>query len=122
MMTFEEIGRYLDKLELEKKFNVMASIVEDVLKPRIPPSPDNLVWRTCSPKVNYQCIQLTKNNAQSIRTWLEGECGFFEATIKDFGLDTDFGHIKWNEWIVLEPNSAVVFYTEDGFKNSFNNS
>ena len=119
MATFKEIGEYLDKLELEKKFNLIGGIVEDVLIPKvkkfIPTPPDDLQWAQCSPKVHYSCIRLTRYNVDSIKVWMLGEAGFEDVEVKYFGLDTEYGSVKWGEWIVQEPNGATVFYTEEDF-------
>lgn len=121
MVSFKEIGAYLDKLELEKKFDLMTKVVEDLIYPKIKvaPPPDDLQWFVCTPAVTQQAVQLTKENVDSIRSYLIGECGFFEARLNSFGLDTDYGPLKWNEWVVLTPSSAVVFYEEGDFESSF---
>src|SRR5688500_13271917 len=77
MVSFKEIGEYLDKLEIEKKFDLMAKIVEDLTYPKINVSPpDDLQWSKCSPVVSYECIQLTKENLNSLRFYLNCEFGF----------------------------------------------
>lgn len=123
MTKFKELGEYLDNLDINGKLDQIFKILENITFPQIEvkdiPRPDDLNWSICSPRVNYECIQLTKQNVHSVRSWLMGESGFFEATIKDFGLDTDCGYLGWNDWIVLEPNGAVVFYTNDDFANCY---
>lgn len=120
MISFEEIGKYLDKLDVEKKFDLMTKVVENLINPKIKASsPDDLQWFVCTPAVTQQGVQLTKENIDSLRSYLIGECGFFEARVKDFGLDTDYGPLKWNEWVVLTPSGAVTFYEEGDFESSF---
>lgn len=122
MITFEEIGKYLDKLELEKKFDMMGKIVEDVLYPKITVSPtdiDDLGWLRCSPRTNYACVRLTKENRALVRLWLLGEAGFESVHIERSGLNTEHGDIKLNEWIVQEPNGATAFYSDEDFRKCY---
>lgn len=120
MATFQEIGAYLDKLYTDGKFDLMGKIVEDLICTKINvPSPDDLKWLSCSPRLNYSCIKLTKENVASVRAWLLGEAGFDQADHESYGIDTEYGQIKWDEWIVQEDNGATVFYTEDDFKKCY---
>jgi len=121
MTTFEEIGRYLDKLQLEKKFDTMMKIAENVLYPKITVQGrvDDLEWLRCFPRDNYACIQLTEENRDLVRLWMLGEAGFESVHIEVSGLGTEHGVIKINEWIVQEPNGATVFYSNEEFKRCY---
>lgn len=119
MATFQEIGTYLDKLYTDGKVDLMRKIVEDLINPRINEKQPELKWNKCSPKVNYQCVQLRKENVWSIKQWLLDEGNFDEVDIKDTGLHTEYGDIKWTDWIVQEPGNAIVFYDNEFFKQNF---
>lgn len=123
MSTFQEIGKYLDKLELEKKFDLLGKIAEDVLYPKINDAAKTLVEELklsrCTPKVNYDCIKLTSDNKWLVKDWLRQECGFDVVAAKDFGLQTEYGDIKWGDWIVREPGDATVFYDNEFFRQNF---
>lgn len=118
MTTFKEIGEYLDKLHVDGKADIMRKIVEDLIMPQIN-SKLEVKWSRCTPKVNFNCIKLTKENIRSIKEWLLDDGGFEDVAVKDFGLTTEHGNIYWTDWIVLEPGNAVVFYDNDTFRKDF---
>lgn len=121
MVSFEEIGKYLDKLEVEKKFDMINKIIEDVLYPKVTVNTnvDSLQWLDCSPRVNYQCLKLTKENKFLVRVWLLGEAGFESVHVERTGINTEHGDVKHGEWIVQEPNGATVFYSDEDFHKTY---
>lgn len=122
MTTFEDIGRYLDKLQLEKKFDLMGKIVEDVLYPKITVNPDKvptIAWKQCAPRVFYRCTQVYKSNAEDVAEWLRQNRRFDEVSVTDRGITTEYGEILWTDWIVLEPHDAVVFIDDNEFEKQY---
>jgi len=123
MTSFEEIGKYLDKLQLEKKFDLMTKIAEDLLFPQIfvttQSKPDRINWESCSPKLNYDCVLLSKENVDSVRAWMTSEGNFEYADASGLGITTEHGDIHYGEWIVLESNGAVVFVGSEEFKKDY---
>lgn len=122
MTTFEDIGKYLDKLQLEKKFDLMQRILEDVLYPKINVNEDklvSLVWNQCAPRIFYNCIQVYRSNCKDVAEWLRQNSRFDEVSITDRGITTEYGEILWTDWIVLEPNEAVVFIDDKEFEEQY---
>lgn len=121
-MKFEEIGKLLDDLKIEEKIKQASALLDKVAFPETKvraKQTDELEFASCSPKVNYKCVQLKKENAVLIKNYLLNEKNYWNIEITERGVDTEYGIIKWGWWIVLEPNSAVVYYDEEEFDNDF---
>lgn len=122
MTTFKEIGQYLDKLQLEKKFNLMGKIVEDLVYPKIKVNTESEpYWMTYVPKEpKRKCLQLTKENIDFVTDY------FIDMGYK-VEQHTDGIYIKYNasshyayygNWIGLIDDQVRVF-TDDFFKDNF---
>lgn len=121
-MTFEELGKYLDSLDIPKRLDQVGRILEDTAFPKVTvnaPPPDDLQWSKCSPRADYPYIQLTRQNCASVRTWMLGEAGFDRVDREQKGLHTEYGDVKWGEYIVQEPDGATSFYSQQEFEKFY---
>jgi len=106
IMTFEELGKYLDSLIDKTK--------EDTVKKK-----PTLVWTQCAPRVFYKCVQLSEQNVNQIVKWLLNTGRFDSVRTTQSGIDTEYGEVLWSDWIIQEPHDAVVFIDKNEFEKQY---
>lgn len=121
MTTFQELGSYLDKVYKGDKLDAMKKIVEDLIFPKIEvkESQSTLEFKQCAPRVFYKCVQVYKANGKEVAQWLRDHHRFDEVELTERGIITEYGTIFWTDWIVLEPNEAVVFVDDKEFDKEY---
>ena len=119
-MSFEELGKKLDKLVGPENAKLAMQLIENFAHPlREVKVNSQINWINVFPNTPREAVKLDKNNAQSIIDWMVETAGFDFAEPIPEGISTDCGEVHWNEWIVLEDYEAVVFYDEEQFNNHY---
>lgn len=133
-MKFEELGKYLDGLEIDKRLEQVGRILEEIAfppqevkedQPKVKFDKDKTeqFWMSCTPKetMHMNCAYVTKANLFLIGEHL-ARCGY----------SVEHGHnaitakyqyqnfdIKYGKWIILKGDKVYAVLGDQEFKSRY---
>lgn len=125
-MNFQQLGKIIDDLQLDRKLNQVSKIMEDLANPKVQVKDeeawDSHCWMKCKPRIpETKAVQLYFANVNKVSKSLE-KLGYrissIEAGILATLRDTVF-RIQFNDWIVVSDKDVLSVWTDDAFKENF---
>ncbi len=131
-MRFEEIGKYLDSLEIDKKLDQVGRILEKVAFPKtevkepevkFDENSANNFWETCTPKdtMHMSCAYVTKANLFLISEYLR-KLGY-SVDHKHNGIEARHHYqradINYGKWIIIKDGKIQAVLPDAEFREKY---
>lgn len=131
-MKFEDIGKLIDSLELDKKIDQVGRILErvafpatEVKEPEVKFDKNKIdqFWMACTPKdtMHMNCVYITKANLFLIGEYLKGLGYVIEH--KHNGLEARHHYqraeITYGKWVIVNNDKIQAVLADADFKEKY---